>query len=91
MLLVMRLDDMLRVHPDQIESICSQCSQPVGIYPSGQTVLKKYGTEMVDIVCSHCYVLTKDAVLAPGAREESTQSVWNTSPYVHRDPCHGAN
>ena len=51
-LLCMRLDEMYNVHPQQVESACSRCGAVVGIYPSGQGVLRAHpGTK---IVCNHC-------------------------------------
>ena len=36
-LLVMRLEDMSRVHPKMDNSqVCDRCQQQVGIYPSGE-------------------------------------------------------
>ena len=34
-LIVMRLADMKRVHPEQITDKCAGCGHAVGIYPSG--------------------------------------------------------
>ena len=72
-LIVMRLKDMKRVHPDQIEATCSKCNEVVGVYPSGQRLMK----EMPDIVLV-CQVCKEDAdisMLAPGAEDEPFQSV----------------
>ena len=38
-LVVMRLAEMRRIHPAQIESVCDGCGQKVGIYPSGQNII----------------------------------------------------
>jgi len=52
-LVVMRLVDMARVHPDQDNSrACSECGQMVGIYPSGQRALREH-PEMT-IICARC-------------------------------------
>lgn len=51
-LVCMRLDDMRKVHPDQIERACSNCGQTVGVYPSGQQALKTYPT--MPIICVVC-------------------------------------
>jgi hypothetical protein len=40
-LVVMRLKDMVRVHPDQIEAKCSRCNEVVAVFPSGQRVMKE--------------------------------------------------
>lgn len=78
-LLVMRLADMTRVHPDQDDSrVCSECGQPVGIYPSGQAVIKQHPETV--IVCNVC----NDAdppdvmILAPGAITEPFASTKKT-------------
>ena len=73
-LIVMRLADMHRVHPEQDDSrVCSRCGEQVGIYPSGQDVLRRNPT--VQIVCSHCMSGYDIALLAPGARRELFESV----------------
>ena len=74
-LICMRLDEMFRVHPDQITRNCSKCGAEVGIYPSGQAVLVEHG-DRVDIICNHCQPIGTSAGLAPGALEESSQSKW---------------
>jgi DNA-directed RNA polymerase subunit RPC12/RpoP len=52
-LIVMRLADMERIHPNQDNShVCSKCGQQVGIYPSGQMYLKERPN--LDIICSRC-------------------------------------
>ena len=52
-LLVMRLADMHRIHPNQDNShVCSRCGHIVGIYPSGQDMIKIHPE--VRIVCSVC-------------------------------------
>jgi hypothetical protein len=52
-LVVMRLIDMQKMHPQQDSSkVCALCGQPVGIYPSGQAAIKTEPT--IEIVCSVC-------------------------------------
>ena len=52
-LLVMRLCDMHRVHPGQDNShVCERCGFQVGIYPSGQDMLKEHPDAR--ILCSIC-------------------------------------
>jgi ribosomal protein L40E len=52
-LIVMRLTQMHRIHPNQDESrICSQCGARVGIYPSGQAALKEHPN--IKIICLEC-------------------------------------
>lgn len=72
MLICMRLTEMHRVHPDQIEDKCSKCGETVGIYPSGQRVLKE--VKNIAIFCNHC-ANPDYATLAPGAESESYESI----------------
>lgn len=51
-LVVMRLNDMVKVHPQQVESQCSSCGQTVALYPSGQAAREKYPD--IKIVCAPC-------------------------------------
>ena len=52
-LIVMRLIDMRRMHPQQDNSkVCALCGEPVGIYPSGQAQLR--GDPSTEIACSVC-------------------------------------
>ncbi|MCA1452097.1 hypothetical protein I6F35_02570 [Bradyrhizobium sp. BRP22] len=67
-LIVMRLADMIRVHPDQITGRCSKCGEEVGIYPSGQRVMQELPD--VELVCQVCRPPEPDAMLAPGAELE---------------------
>jgi hypothetical protein len=74
-LLVMRLADMERVHPDQDNSrVCGQCGERVGIYPSGQEVLRRVPT--ATIVCERCNqpAPAEVMILAPGAEHERAES-----------------
>jgi hypothetical protein len=73
-LIVMRLANMHRVHPKQIESVCARCGHVVAIYPSGQTALRHFGAENVEIVCEVCHFPGPDAVALPGVVEESRES-----------------
>jgi hypothetical protein len=76
-LIVMRLKDMNVVHPKQDNSrVCSGCGKPVGIYPSGQAMLRRYpDTEIVCVVCSASRPEAEIVALAPDALEESAESV----------------
>jgi hypothetical protein len=75
-LIVMRLMDMYRVHPQMDRMhICLECRLSVGIYPSGQEVLRQYGEQNVDILCQVCRPPSDGFTFAPGALEESGQSV----------------
>jgi len=74
-LVVMRLAEMHRVHPKQDNSrVCTKCDERVGIYPSGQAMLRRYPAAR--IICSHCVEPVDLTALAPGAEDESFESVW---------------
>ncbi len=80
-LVVMRLEDMFRVHPQMDSShVCSKCLEPVGIYPYGQKLLKRY--KDLKIVCNICSVPMPNPILAPGAVAEAFESVPRT--YRHK-------
>jgi hypothetical protein len=51
-LVCMRLADMTRVHPRQIERPCSRCGETCAVYPSGQNTLREYPEAKV--VCQRC-------------------------------------
>jgi hypothetical protein len=51
-LVVMRLKDMWKMHPDQVEATCSKCDAGVGVYPSGQRVLQ--ANPQAKIICAPC-------------------------------------
>lgn len=74
-LIVMRLADMTRVHPRQDNTrVCDQCGHMVGIYPSGQHILRADPT--IPVICNRCHdPLGAFMVLAPGATEEPFESV----------------
>ena len=73
-LVVMRLAEMHRIHPEQDDSrVCDKCGERVGIYPSGQAMLRRFPEARV--VCSHCVEPTLVTVLAPGAEREPFESV----------------
>lgn len=75
-LYVMRLDQMHRVHPAMDRSqTCDRCAQPVGIYPSGQDALRRYGRANVQVLCNVCEIPPPSSILAPGALAERSQSV----------------
>ena len=71
-LIVMRLADMVIVHPEQITGSCARCGHEVGIYPSGQKVMQQYPD--VEIVCEKCQQPGPGVTLAPGAEIEPFQS-----------------
>lgn len=75
-LIVMRLAEMRRVHPEMDSSHkCGCCGEAVGVYPSGQRILKRHPDATV--VCNHC--VTADDIrmarMARGALAERAQSV----------------
>lgn len=72
-LLVMRLADMDVVHPQQITTVCSRCGELVGVYPSGQQVMREY--PRVKLICQVCRMPGPYMMLAPGAELEPMQSV----------------
>jgi hypothetical protein len=75
-IVVMQLAEMHRVHPQQDNSrVCAECGRQVGIYPSGQAMLKADPSLLV--ICSRCFEVTpRDImVLAPGAEHELSESV----------------
>lgn len=73
MLITMRLADMVRVHPDQVMMHCADCGHEVGVYPSGQEVLRQHAD--TKIVCQRCHYPPDGTQLAPGAEFEPAQSV----------------
>jgi hypothetical protein len=75
-LVVMRLENTHQVHPDMIEAACSGCGAKVAVYPSGQRVLREFGSDHVDLVCEVCHGPLKGPVLlAPGFLDDARESV----------------
>lgn len=77
-LIVMRTADMRLVHPQtDFSHKCSLCAAEVGIYPSGQKLIRKLGKRQVRIVCNQCVSpsVTLTAQPAPGAMGEVGESV----------------
>jgi hypothetical protein len=72
-LIVMRLADMTRVHPEQIVRTCAACGHEVGVYPSGQEVMRQYPD--VELICQICREPGHQSALAPGAEFEPFESV----------------
>lgn len=72
-LIVMRLADMHRVHPQQITAHCAVCGHEVGVYPSGQAIMAQEPN--IRLVCHVCRPRSGMAMLAPGAEAEPAQSV----------------
>ena len=71
-LLVMRLADMKRVHPKQIEATCSKCGEIVAVYPSGQQIMRD--NPGIKLICQECRQPVDISILAPGALEEPFQT-----------------
>ena len=71
-LLCMRLADMHRVHPEQVVDVCHLCGELVGVYPSGQQVMREHPDAM--LVCQVCREPGRGAKLAPGAEREPFES-----------------
>src|SRR5262245_41779649 len=75
-LICMRLTDMQLTHPEQVTHLCPRCGASVGIYPSGQRVLKTYPGN-VEIMCQKCAIPLQPGdywAPAPGALDEARQS-----------------
>jgi hypothetical protein len=71
---VMRLAEMHQIHPRQDNSrVCAKCGERVGIYPSGQALLRR--RRKVRILCNHCLEPVGHVFLAPGAEHEPSESV----------------
>jgi hypothetical protein len=71
-LITMRLADMRRVHPGQIEGRCAKCNHVVGIYPSGQRAMRE--NPGIVVVCQVCRSPADITALAPGAEHEPMES-----------------
>lgn len=54
-LVCMRLSRMVFVHPQQVEDVCGRCGEAVGIFPSGQAIIRTY--RRVTILCEVCGAL----------------------------------
>lgn len=73
-LVAMRLANMMIGHPDMTtDHRCSRCGAVLGLYPSGQRVLAKYG-KRVDLVCHVCHGPPVNGIPAPGAVREMRES-----------------
>jgi uncharacterized Fe-S center protein len=73
-LICMQRGRMMVTHPDMIEGECRDCGAVVGIYPSGQKILREQAN--VQIVCDVCYAARYSdlpTIEAPGAIEEAKQ------------------
>lgn len=76
-LVAMRAKEMRRVHPDTVFTYdCAKCGARLGVYPSGQAIIREHGLDNVTLLCSHCMPEGRFAP-APGALEEIAQSIEN--------------
>jgi hypothetical protein len=76
-LVAMRLADMRRVHPKMSrDHVCSACGERLGVYPSGQAMLRTHPE--IKIVCQKCIPAVDLFCLVPGAEDERNESVWKT-------------
>lgn len=74
-LICMRFDHMQRIHPKMIREHCDECQAEVGVFPSGQEIIKNHGRERIRIVCDVCYQpSSKVAILPPQALREALET-----------------
>jgi hypothetical protein len=78
MLVVIRTDRMTKAHPrTDFTHLCGRCREPVGIFPSGQRLLREQPN--AEIVCDVCAGDSAAVMLAgemlPGVRQEARESV----------------
>ena len=81
-LVAMRLVDMHKVHPEQVVMDCACCGAKVGVYPTGQKVLR-LAPGPVEVYCHICAArqLDKDDTAAPaGSRAEILQEIRDSTP-----------
>ena len=52
LLIATRLDELPRLHPQQIEVPCSRCLQPVVLFPASQKALQR--SPRTQVVCTRC-------------------------------------
>jgi ribosomal protein S27E len=81
MLVCTRLADMTVMHPDQSWDLCHECGHVVGVYPTGQRVIKEY--PKMKVVCSDCantLIEPGDEVSPAGSVEEITQERNESKP-----------
>jgi hypothetical protein len=72
-LITVRLAEMKRVHPQQITGECERCHHQVGIYPSGQRIMREFPG--IEVLCAQCAPHVGVSMLAPGALDEPKESV----------------
>jgi len=67
-LMVVRESELQKVHPrTDFRHHCAICQQPVGVFPSGQRLMRRYA---VTLICTHCMPPAIAAPFAPGAYAE---------------------
>ena len=52
-LVCMRLNDMWKLHPEQVTMECVLCKAAIGVYPSGQKALR-LTPGPIRVICTHC-------------------------------------
>jgi flavoprotein len=82
MLVCTRLSDMTVMHPKQIQELCSKCQHVVGIYPTGQEMMKRY--PKMKLVCVGCADLgafgPDDEIIPAGTIDEIIQEKRDSVP-----------
>ena len=77
-LIAMRLIDMHKTHPQQVTMDCAVCGEKVGVYPTGQKMLR-LTPGPVEVVCHVCaakeYDPGLDEDMAAGSVDEIVQEV----------------
>jgi len=79
----MLAEDMYVAHPKtNWDHVCNRCKLPVGVYPSGQKVLKRRDLD-VEIICNRCVALG-ELVGAMPASKGILQEVKDSIPIPKR-------
>jgi RNase P subunit RPR2 len=74
LLSVKRAIEMERVHPQtDFRHVCSSCHTPVGIFPSGQRILREHKKRVI-ILCTRCQP-SGWMPPAPGAEQERAETI----------------
>lgn len=81
-LVCMRISDMVVMHPKQITRECHQCHQPVGVYPTGQRIMRLH--PRIKLICTVCAALTPQQLIEEafpaGSMEEIRQEKLESEP-----------
>jgi hypothetical protein len=82
-LVAMRLIAMRKVHPEQVTMDCALCGEKVGVYPSGQKVLR-LAVGPAEVICHVCAAKTydpeQDTDEPAGSVDEIVQEVLDSRP-----------